>query len=113
VIPINPLPKWCIPDIHPAYFDHESATSIEMVAKLYGAIKTIIENYNSFIEDVETRLDNQDEKINETIGYIKANFSQALQDILNDMLNEGSINVDFRYDKESESINFVFVKDEV
>lgn len=111
--PINPLPMWCIPDIHPAFFDSESATAIEMVAKLYGAIKSIIENYNAFIEDVETRIDNQDEKINETIGYIKDNFTKALQDILTDMLNDGSINVDFRYDKESESINFVFVKEEV
>lgn len=48
------LPKWVIPHKFPAMFDTDSATAIEMTAKLYGAMNSLIEEYNKFIENVET-----------------------------------------------------------
>lgn len=46
------LPKWCITDKHPAFYDMESATAIEQTAKLYGAMRELIEDYNKFVDEI-------------------------------------------------------------
>lgn len=46
------LPKWCVTDKFPALYDVESATAIEMVAKLYGAMNSLIEEYNNFVDNI-------------------------------------------------------------
>ena len=46
------LPHWVIPDVYPALYDTESATAIEMTAKLYAAISELIGDYNNWVDNV-------------------------------------------------------------
>lgn len=46
------LPKWALPNNYPAFYDTESATAIEMTAKLYGAMSSFADEYNKFADDV-------------------------------------------------------------
>lgn len=47
---IKPLPKWVLTNNYPAFYDTESVTAIEMVAKLYGSMEELITDYNNFID---------------------------------------------------------------
>lgn len=51
------LNDWCLTGTKPAFYDTESATAIEQTAKLYGAVKTLIDEtekaINSLNETVE------------------------------------------------------------
>lgn len=53
-IPI--LPRWMIPSSLPSVYEGESATAIEMVSKIYGAMRTMIEDYNKFVEDINKEI---------------------------------------------------------
>lgn len=50
---IKNLPKWVLTSKSPAFYDTESGSSIEQVAKVYGAMRDLIEAYNNFEEAVK------------------------------------------------------------
>lgn len=50
------LPKWVLPPTMPAIYDLESGTALEMTAKVYGAMNTLIEEYNKFADSVNTAM---------------------------------------------------------
>ena len=98
---INGLPKWVIPDSHPAFFDHESATANEMVAKLYGKVRELIESYNEFATDMS-------DKINEAYDYLKTNLHNTCMEVINHLIDTGEFYVAVEYDEETESLNILF-----
>jgi hypothetical protein len=53
--PIPNLRPW-LQQPFPAIYDLESATPTEMVAKIHGAMNTLIENYNNFVVDMEKEM---------------------------------------------------------
>lgn len=53
---IELLPLWCITDKYPAFYDTESATAIEQTAKLYGAMRTLQEEYNNMATTVNATI---------------------------------------------------------
>lgn len=82
---IHKLPNWCIPDNHPAFFDSESATTIEMVAKLYGAMKLLIEDSNATTEE-------QNKIIADAVDYFKGNLSDTIRSEIEKMKENGELN---------------------
>lgn len=50
------LPKWRLTNPFPAFLDSESGTAIEQTAKVYGAMQTLIDEYNAFAESVEKQI---------------------------------------------------------
>lgn len=51
------LPKWALPNNYPAFYDTESATAIEMTAKLYGAMSSFADEYNKFADDINKAIE--------------------------------------------------------
>lgn len=45
------LPKWVLTNPLPGVYDTESGTAADMTAKVYGAMNTLIEEYNNFAEN--------------------------------------------------------------
>lgn len=76
------LPHWCITDTHPAFYDTESATAIEMVAKLYGAINEIIEDYNKFVDNINKTIEDFESGITKDFNTFKIEMSQQFQDFI-------------------------------
>jgi hypothetical protein len=76
------LPSWKIPDTRPAVYDVESATCIEMVAKLYGAMNEIIEECNTFITTTEAKIDEYIKGSEEDIDLFKVGLRQEFQDFI-------------------------------
>lgn len=121
------LPRWVLTNPTPAVYDTESVTSVEMVAKLYGAMQTLIDEYNKFAENTEKTINDfmSDEASNRQVFEIA--MRQEFQDfidvvdlrlqsiesdvvasttkMINDAINTGKIKVTEVYDENSESLN--------
>lgn len=72
------LPKWVIPSSFPSVYDTESATVIEQTAKLYGAMRELIEDYNKFVDGINEEIRTFTGSSNEEI----ANFKQSVEERL-------------------------------
>lgn len=83
---MNKLPKWVIPDTHPALFDTESATTIEMTAKLYGAMNGLIEDYNNFVERVDANIEAFKTSTEKDLEVFETALRQEFQDFI-DVVN--------------------------
>lgn len=76
------LPRWVLPDTLPSVYDTTSGTCIEMTAKVYGATRELQINYNSFIEEVETKIN---EYLNEhSIDY--ESFTKSINKIVHNYI---------------------------
>ena len=51
---LSPLPKWVLTDTRPAIYDVESATCVEQTAKVYAKIQELVNDYNLFVDEVNT-----------------------------------------------------------
>ena len=79
---IPKLPPWSIPNTFPAFFDHESATSIEMTAKLYNAMQELIEEYASFSKRIEESFTQFSDGNNKELEEFKVGLRQEFQDFI-------------------------------
>ena len=50
------LPKWKLTGTLPAFSDDDSSTVIEMTYKLYQTMQTLITEYNSFADSVNSKI---------------------------------------------------------
>ena len=50
------LPRWVLTNPKPSAYDSESATAIQMVAKVYKAMNDLIEEYNKFADEVNSKI---------------------------------------------------------
>lgn len=53
----KPLPHWCLTDLQPAFYDTESGTALQMIARIYPKIEELITNYNSFVDEINRYID--------------------------------------------------------
>lgn len=73
---ITPLPLWVLTNKYPAIYDGESASAIEMVAKVYGKMQEMITDYNSYVK-----------QINAAIADFEAATNQNFEDFKQEILN--------------------------
>lgn len=121
------LPHWTLTGSNPAFYDTESATAIEQTAKVYGAMQTLIEEYNTFAERMEKTIEDFIQDTNTDMETFKVGIRQEFQDFIdvvdmrlqqlesdvastttqmvNDAINSGKIKVTEVYDGTSESLN--------
>ena len=68
---ISKLPKWCLVNKFPAFYDFESLTVTEQTARLYGKVAELIESYNKYVEEINKTIgeyeDKQDKDISDFI----------------------------------------------
>ena len=89
------LPKWVIPFQMPSVLDTESLTAIEMNARLYGAMQTLIDEHNKWVDEVNKQLDefskNEEQKrkdFEENWTKILFEYRQSLDQLLSDFKAE-------------------------
>lgn len=72
------LPKWALPPTMPSVYEMESATALEMTSKLYGAMQKLIEDYNAFIEGINTEIKSYTTTSTAEIEEIRKSVEQRL-----------------------------------
>lgn len=100
---IEMLPKWCITNTNPAFYETESATAIEQTAKLYGKVNEMINAYNEFVGNVETLIEEFETSVTTDMETFKVGIRQEFQDFI-DVVNLaiGNQNTEI-----SEAINYM------
>ena len=57
MIRLQPLPQIALTNLQPAFYDVESVTAIEMVSKFYSYLQNLVNDYNSFVTEVNDNID--------------------------------------------------------
>ena len=104
---IKNLPNWYVADDQPAFYDTESATAIEMVAKLYAKIQELIpyfnENYSEITKIVEEFKSLIDDNFNAFAVELRQEFQDFI-DIIELKIKGNNINVIIKSKEHSNTI---------
>ena len=57
MIRLQPLPQIALTNLQPAFYDVESDSAIEMVSKFYSYLQNLVDDYNSFVTEVNNTID--------------------------------------------------------
>ena len=79
---IENLPNWHIADSNPAFYEYESATAIEMVAKLYAKVKELINEQNTFTEEMKKDFEAFKKAVNDNFNVFATELRQEFQDFI-------------------------------
>ena len=72
------LPKWVLPPTMPSIYYSESSTALEMVAKCYGAMRKVVEDYNTFVDEINEEINSFTSSSNEEIENFKQSVDHRL-----------------------------------
>lgn len=79
---IKPLPHWVLTNEYPAFYDTESVTAIEMVAKLYGSMEELITDYNHFVDEINTTIQDFEDGLIGDFNDFKDLINQTVEDFI-------------------------------
>ena len=79
---INQLPNWCLTNENPSFYETESATAIEMVAKLYGKVKELIDSHNTFTDEMTKAFEEFKKAVNDNFELFSTELRQEFQDFI-------------------------------
>lgn len=82
------LPLWTLNQNKPSVYDTESATCIEMVAKLYGAMQELIDEYNGFATNVNKLIEEFTTGVNNDNEVFRTALRQEFQDFIDTVAME-------------------------
>ena len=82
------LPKWVLPPTLPSVYDSESATALEMVAKCYGATSAMIEEYNSWVDEINAVIETFTGSSTQEIENFKKTVEERLRCKFEDLDNK-------------------------
>lgn len=83
---IDVLPNWVMTKAQPMQYDSESATGIEMVAKMYAKMQEIVEHYNEFANSVNTSIKEFEDLISNEYEELELGLRQEFKDFI-DIIN--------------------------
>ena len=81
------LPHWVLPDKFPAFYESESATVLEMTAKLYKSMSDLVDEYNKFADDVNKDIEMFMSSTTQNLENFKSALQEEFQDFINDVEN--------------------------
>lgn len=73
---IELLPPWVETGLQPAFYDKESGTVLQQVARMYAKVNELIASYNKFTEDITDQQTNFEDTINETVNEYIEKFTE-------------------------------------
>jgi SMC interacting uncharacterized protein involved in chromosome segregation len=79
---MNHLPTWVLENPLPAVHDLESRTSVEMVARLYAAMQSLIKEVNEHIAQVNETVGENDTELKNALGQFEHKFTCISNDLV-------------------------------
>lgn len=79
---MNKLPPCSLPSTTPAVHDLESVSSLEMVAKLYGAMQSLINEVNEHIAQVNKTVGENDTELKNALEQFENKFTCISNDLV-------------------------------
>lgn len=98
------LPHWTLTDNHPAFYDTESGSAIEQTAKVYGAMRTLIGEYNKFADNLNEALKGFELETKEEMECFKKCLTELIENYIK--------SIDLKIDKQDLKIeNYIKATD--
>lgn len=79
---IPQLPPWNLTNPLPAFHDYESLSAIDQTARLYGAMRGLIDDYNKFANSVNETIINYHNDLNADQEQFKNEINQLVHDYI-------------------------------
>lgn len=79
---MNQLPTWVLTNPLPAVHDLESRTSVEMVARLYAAMQSLIKEVNEHIAQVNKTVGENDTELKNALRQFEHKFTCISNDLV-------------------------------
>lgn len=79
---MNQLPLWVLTNPLPAVHDLESRTSVEMVARLYAAMQSLIKEVNEHIAQVNKTVGENDTELKNDLNEFEIKFTKISNDLV-------------------------------
>lgn len=89
------LPKWELTGTLPAFSDDDSSTCIEMTYKLYNTMQTLISEYNSFANSVNSKILAFESEYHSDFESFTSSIRQEIQEFTN-TFNQNIANLNSR-----------------
>lgn len=100
---IPQLPYWCVTDLRPAFYDYESSTAITQTAKLYGSMRTFIDDYNKFANEVNIKI----QKFIDDVNADQECFKKEIIKLQNDFIEKINMTVDHQNREIQDAISYM------
>ena len=100
MIRLQPLPPIALTNLQPAFYDVESVTAIEMVAKFYSYLQNLVNDYNSFVTEVNDNIDYFESDITDKFEC----FRNCMIKTMNDYIESIDIKIDLQDNTIAEAI---------
>lgn len=133
---IKQIPNWVYTGSLPAFYDTESGTAIEQTARLHGAVKNLIDDWEKYTKELTDTLNSFekeitdkencfeenmvniihnyihqiDEKIaaqNRIVEDVKGNMIEVATGIVDEMFANGEVVITTNYNEQTESLDLV------
>lgn len=79
---IAKLPYWVLTEKYPAFSETESKTAVEMVARLYGKVQELIDDYNSFIDIINKNIVEFQSNTTQDLETFKVNLENLIHNYI-------------------------------
>jgi len=76
------LPTWNINNLQPAFCDLESATVLDMTKKLYKTMQDLIDEYNTFVNDINANIEAFESSTNKDYECFKNYKTKKMHDYM-------------------------------
>lgn len=100
MIRLQPLPPIALTNLQPTFYDVESVTTIEMVSKFYSYLQNLVNDYNSFVTEVNTNIDDFESDITDKFEC----FRNCMIKTMNDYIESIDIKISLQDNKIAESL---------
>lgn len=100
---IDLLPAWTLTNFQPAFYDSESATVLQQMAKVYAKMQELLNDYNSFVKEINTTITNFQN------GIIKdfECFRNCIIKTMNDYIETIDIKINLQDTEIADAINYM------
>ncbi len=85
---MNKLPNWILNHRFPSVYDSDSKTVIEQTARVYGAMNDLIEEYNRYVETLNSEIAKFETGIVSTQECFRNNITKVMNEFIESVDNK-------------------------
>ena len=100
---IELLPAWTLTNFQPAFYDSESATVLQQMAKVYAKMQELLSDYNAFVNEVNTTITDFQNGI---IGDFEC-FKNCIIKTMNDYIESIDIKINLQDTEITNAVNYM------
>ena len=104
---VRPLPNWVLTNIQSAFYDSESGTILQQMARVYSKIEELINTYNEFVREINRYIDEFEDGIIKDFECFKNCIIKTMNDYIETIdtkINLQDLKIKNKFDSQDEVI---------